>query len=303
MDIGSLELRLLAAFEAVLRERGVTAAANALGLTQPAVSQALAKLRRALGDPLFVRAPHGVDPTPRALELAGPVADILRLARERLGQPAAFDPARAERTFTVFATDAGAVVFTPRVVRRLARVAPGIRIRIAPIVAGRFPGALAEGEADLAFGAFPVLRGGFFQQRLYSDDYVCLVRRAHPSVRTGLPFELYARLPHVVVSAQGTGHGHALIERMLVRRLPPGRIAVRVPSFLAAPMIVAQSDCVLTVPRRVAAAFARPLGLRVLPPPLALPPFIVRQYWHERFHRDPANRWLRALVAQLFGGR
>ncbi len=303
MDIGSLELRLLAAFEAVLRERGVTAAADALGVTQPAVSQALAKLRRALGDPLFVRAPHGMEPTPRALELAGPVADILRLARERLGQPASFDPRRAERTFTVFTTDAGAVVFTPRVVRRLGRVAPGVRIRIMPVVPGRFPGALAEGEADLAFGAFPVLGGGFFQQRLYSDDYVCLVRRAHPAVRSRLAFELYARLPHVVVTAQGTGHGHAVVERILARRLAPDRVAVRVPSFLAAPMIVAQSDCVLTVPRRVAEAFARPLRLRVLAPPLALPPFVVRQYWHERFHRDPANRWFRALVAELFGGR
>lgn len=297
MDIGALEIRLLEVFEAILRNRSVTGAADALGVTQPAVSQALGRLRRCLGDPLFVRTPLGMEPTARGAELAGPIAEMIALARERLARPAVFDPGRAERTFCVFASDAGAAVFAPPVVQRLARTAPGVRLRVAPMVRGRFPAALAEGEVDLAFGSFPALGAGFYQQRLYDDDYVCVGRRG--AVKEPLALKQYLSARHVVVSAEGTGHAHAAVERQLVDALAPGRIAVRVPSFLAALPIVTQSDCILTVPRRVAAVLGA-TRLRVLAPPLALPRFEVRQYWHERQHADAAHRWFRALVAELF---
>lgn len=298
MDVGAIEIRLLETFEAILRHRSVTAAADALGLTQPAVSQALARLRRCLGDPLFVRTPQGMEPTARGAEIAGPVATMLALARERLGRPASFEPAQAERTFAVFASDAGTAVFAPRVVQRLARAAPGIRLRMLLVARGRFPDALASGEADLAFGAFPALGAGFYQQRLYDDDYVCVARRG--AVREPLTLARFLAARHVVVTAEGTGHAHAAVERQLAKVLAPGRLAVRVPSFLAALPVVAQSDCLLTVPRRVALGLGSK-RLRLLAPPLALPRFEVRQYWHERRHADPANRWFRALVAALFG--
>lgn len=299
MDIAALEIRLLEAFEAILRSRSVTGAADALGVTQPAVSQALGRLRRCLDDPLFVRTPHGMEPTARGAELAGPIAEMLALARERLARPVAFDPAQAERTFGVLTSDAGAAVFAPRMVQRLARVAPGVRLRLAPMVRGRFPAALAEGEIDLAFGSFPALGAGFYQQRLYDDEYVCVARRG--AVKEPLTLQRFLAARHAVVSAEGTGHAHAAVERQLAKALAPGQIVVRVPSFLAALPIVAHSDCILTVPGRV----ARGLGttrLQVLRPPLALPPFEVRQYWHERQHADAAHRWFRAIVAGLFGG-
>jgi DNA-binding transcriptional LysR family regulator len=300
MDVGAIEIRLLETFEAILRHRSVTAAADALGLTQPAVSQALGKLRRCLGDPLFVRTPQGMEPTARGAELAGPIAAMLELARERLGRPASFEPARAERTFGVFASDAGAAVFAPRVVQRIARIAPGIRLRMMLVARGRFPDALASGEADLAFGAFPALGAGFYQQRLYDDDYVCVARRGAGAVREPLTLARFLAARHVVVSAEGTGHAHAAVERQLAKVLGPGRLVVQVPSFLAALPVVAQSDCLLTVPRRVALGLGAK-RLRLLAPPLALPRFEVRQYWHERQHADPASRWFRALVAGLFG--
>jgi DNA-binding transcriptional LysR family regulator len=300
MDIGALEIRLLEVFEAILRSRSVTAAADSLGVTQPAASQALGKLRRCLGDPLFVRTPQGMEPTARGAELAGPIGEMLALARDRLARPVLFDPARAERTFSVFASDAGAAVFAPRVVQRLARVAPGVRLRVAPVVRGRFPLALADGEGDLAFGSFPALGAGFYQQRLYEDDYVCLARRGTDAAREPLTLKRYLAARHVVVSSEGTGHAHGAVERQLADALAPGRIIVRVPSFLAALPIAAQSDCILTVPRRVALGFGA-ARLRVLAPPLPLPRFEVRQYWHERQHADAANRWFRGLVAELFG--
>lgn len=301
MDIGALEIRLLETFEAILRERSVTGAADALAVTQPAVSQALGKLRRCLGDPLFVRTPHGMEPTARAAELAGPIAQMLALAREQLGRPVVFDPAQADRAFNVIASDAGAAVFAPRVVARLAKLAPRVRLRMVPVVRGRFPAALAEGEVDLAFGSFPALGAGFYQQRLYDDAYVCLARRGRGAVKEPLTMPRFLAARHVVVSAEGTGHAHAAVERQLGATLPSDRIAVRVASFLAALPIVAQSDCLLTVPRRVAVALGA-TRLRVLAPPLALPRFEVRQYWHERLHHDAAHRWFRALVADLFAG-
>ncbi len=298
MDIGALEIRLLEVFEAILRHRSVTLAADALGVTQPAVSQALGKLRRCLGDALFVRTPQGMEPTARGAELAEPIAAMLALARERLARPARFEPARAERTFSVFASDAGAAVFAPRVVQRLARVAPGVRLCVMPMARGRFPAALAEGEADLAFGSFPALGAGFYQQRLYDDEYVCAARRG--AVKEPLTTARFLAARHVLVSAEGTGHAHAAVERQLADMLGPGRIVVRVPNFLAALPIATQSDCILTVPRRVALGLGA-ARLRLHAPPLVLPRFEVRQYWHERQHADAANRWFRTLVAELFG--
>jgi len=138
MDIEALEFRLLEVFSAIMRERSVTHAAESLGLTQPAISQGLRKLRRCLDDPLFVRKLQGVEPTPRALELAGAVSELLHIARERLGRAPLFEPHRIQRTFSFYASDAGAVVFTPQIAEKLRTLAPGVRIRVLPIVAWRF---------------------------------------------------------------------------------------------------------------------------------------------------------------------
>ena len=295
-----MESRLLEVFSAIMRERSVTHAAESLGLTQPAISQGLRKLRKCLDDPLFVRALQGVEPTPRALELAGAVSELLHIARERLGAAQLFDPNRVQRIFSFYASDAGAVVFTPLIAETLRTLAPGVRIRVLPLISRRFPEGLESGEADLALGSFQGFGTGFYQQRLYEDSYVCLVRAAHPTIRSRLSLKQFIDAQHLIVSAEGTGHAHAAVEKMLSRTIAPESIAARVPSFLAAPILVAHSDYVLTVPGRVGRVFAESLGLKVFPPPLKLPRFEVKQYWHERFHRDPANRWFRELIVSLF---
>jgi len=301
MDIEALEFRLLEVFSAIMRERSVTHAAVSLGLTQPAISQGLRKLRRCLDDTLFVRTLQGVEPTPRALELAGAVSELLHIARERLGRAPLFEPHRAQRTFSYYASDAGAVVFTPPIAAKLRTLAPGVRIRVLPIIPRRFPEGLESGEADLALGSFQGFGAGFYQQRLYEDSYVCLVRAGHPHIRTRLSLKQFLDAQHLIVSAEGTGHAHAAVEKILTRKIAPERIAARVPSFLAALALVAHADYVLTVPGRVGRVFAKPLGLKVFRPPLELPRFEVKQYWHERFGRDPANRWFRELIVSLFG--
>ena len=301
MDIDALEIRLLEVFSAIMRERSVTHAAESLGLTQPAISQGLRKLRHCLDDPLFVRTPQGVEPTPRALELADPVSELLHIARERLGRAPVFEPHRVQRTFSFYASDAGAVVFTPLIAEKLRTLAPGVRIRVLPIVARRFPEGLESGEADLALGSFQGFGAGFYQQRLYEDSYVCLVRAGHPDIRSRLSLKQFLNAQHLIVSAEGTGHAHAAVEKILIRRIAPERIAARVSSFLAAPVLVARTDFVLTVPGRVACVFAEPLGLKVFGPPIELPRFEVKQYWHERYQNDPANRWFREMIVSLFG--
>ncbi len=301
MDIDALEFRLLEVFSAIMRERSVTHAAEALGLTQPAISQGLRKLRQCLDDPLFVRSLQGVEPTPRALELAGAVSELLHIARERLGKAPLFEPHRVQRTFSFYDSDGGTVVFTPSISEKLRTLAPGVRIRVLPIIARRFPEGLESGEADVALGSFQGFGTGFYQQRLYEDSYVCMVRSGHPNIRSRLSLKQFMDAQHLIVSAEGTGHAHAAVERILTERSAPERIAARVPNFLAAPVLVASTDYVLTVPGRVARVFAESLGLKLFAPPLDLPRFEVKQYWHERFQRDPANRWFREMIVSLFG--
>ena len=303
MNINALEFRLLEVFSVIMRERSVTQAADSLGLTQPAISQGLRKLRQCLDDPLFVRTAQGVEPTPRAMELSSAVSELLQIARERLGTAPAFDPSLAKRMFSFYASDGGAVVFTPPIAEKLQALAPGIRIRVLPIVAKRFPDGLESGEADLALGFFQDFGTGFYQQRLYEASYVCLVRANHTRIRSRLTRKQFIEAQHLIVSTEGTGHAHAAVEKILTGIIAPEQIGARVPSFLAASIRVAHNDYVLTLPESVGRILAEPLGLRMFQPPLELPRFEVKQYWHERFHRDPANRWFRDMIASIFSNR
>jgi DNA-binding transcriptional LysR family regulator len=284
----------------VLRLGSFTRAGESLGLSQPAVSQSLARLRRVLGDPLFVRSGQRVLPTPRALALGSPVRRLLELAREEFAGESRFEPASSSRIFGVFASDIGMLLFLPRILGHLRQTSSGIRINAMAVGAGNLRDGLESGEADLAVGAYPKLGAGFFQQRLYEDPYVCLVSADHPSIRARMTRRQFLSARHAVVSAGGTGHGHARAEHALQELIPAERIAVRIPGFVAAPMVIAGSDLVVTVPNRVAQTLASRFALRVFASPVPLPAVVVRQYWHQRFHHDQANRWLRSLIANLF---
>ncbi len=298
MDICDLDLKLLVAFEAMLGTRNVTAAADATGMTQPAMSTALGKLRKALDDPLFVRTSKGMEPTPFALELADPIRTALHLLRQTLNRDKHFDAATSTRTFRIVMTDIGERVFLPALLQRLSTVAPGVNLRTVQLPVKEMREALESGEMDLAVGFIPDLSAGYYQQRLFNRSYVCITRTDHPDIGDTLSLKQYLAASHAIVSAPGTGHD--VVERVLAEKGYKRRIALHVTHFLAIPLIVANTDLVVTIPTMLAESYLPAGNIKILTPPLKMPVYAIKQYWHERFHEDPANRWLRELFCEMF---
>ena len=297
--LASLDLNLLVVFDAILKDRNITLAARRVGLSQPAMSSALARLRRTFNDPLFVRTALGMQPTPYAQLLAPPIQRACELVVSSLSIGTDFEPASSTRTFTFYMSDIGQGIFLPKLVAALEQRAPRVRVKVLRVPERGAQEAMAAGDVDLAVGLFPDFRAGFFQQRLYRDEFVCLVRADHPTARPNMPAKAFAELRHVAVASVGTGH-EAAIERAFTQQRQRRRVALTIPHFMALPSIVARSDCIVTVPGRLAHAFEGFPGIRAIAPSIAIEPFEIRQHWHERYHQDPANKWIRGVIAELF---
>ena len=298
MNVRDLDLNLLRVFDAVLRERGVTPAATRLGLTQPAVSNALARLRALFGDALFVRTPAGMDATPFARGVAEPVRQALALLESALAHGPGFEPASSTRAFRFYMSDLGQVEFLPPLVERVQRAAPGVRLEAVAADLEHIGDALGTGALDLAVGFLPSLGPPVARRALFRDPYVCLMRAGHPAGAKKLTMKRFAEAAHVLVTYRGGGH--RVIEEALERSGVARRIALRVPHFTVVPMVLARTDLILTLPARVARVYERQGGFKSLPPPVAMPPAEVAVHWHERFEADPGNRWLRDQVIELF---
>jgi len=297
MNVHDIDLNLLRVFDAVLHEKGVTPAAARLGLTQPAVSNALARLRKVFGDALFVRTPRGVDATPFARELAEPVRQALALLESALAHGPGFDPATSTRAFRFYMSDLGQIEFLPPLVERVQRDAPGVRLEAVALEVEDIADALAAGALDLAIGFLPGLAAPGRRQALFRDPYLCLMRADHPIVT--LTRKRFLDASHALVIYRG---GHRVIEEALERAGVARRIALRVPHFTVVPMVLERTDLILTLPARVARVFERRGKLKALPPPVPIPSAEVAVHWHERFEADPGNRWLRQQVVDLFSG-
>src|SRR5512147_519346 len=297
MNVRDVDLNLLRVFDAVLRARAVTAAAAGLGLTQPAESNALARLRALFGDALFVRTPAGMDPTPFARELAEPVRQALALLESALAHGPGFDPATSTRAFRFYMSDLGQVEFLPPLVERARQVAAGVRLEAVALEVEDIGDALAAGALDLAVGFLPGLGPPVRRQPLFRDPYVCLMRADHPVIGRKLTRANFLAASHALVSYKG---GHRVIEEALERAGLARRITLRVPHFTVLPMVLERSDLILTLPSKVARVYERGGRFKSLPPPVPIPPADVAAHWHERFERDPGSRWLRDMVTELF---
>jgi DNA-binding transcriptional LysR family regulator len=297
MNVAGLDLNLLRVFDAVLRDRSVTAAARHLGLTQPAVSNALARLRAQFEDALFVRTPSGMDATPFARELAEPVRQALALLESALAHGPGFDPATATRAFRFYMSDLGQIEFLPPLVERAQRVAPGVRLEAVSMEGEDIGDALAAGSLDLAVGFLPGLGPPVRRQPLFRDPYVCLMRAGHPAAGARLTKKAFLEASHALVSYKG---GHRVIEEALERAGLARKIALRVPHFTVVPMVLERTDLILTLPLRIARVYESQGRFRYLPPPVPIPPADVGAHWHERFERDAGNRWLREMITELF---
>lgn len=297
MNIGELDLNVLIVFHAMLEHQNVTRAGQEIGLSQPAMSAAVAKLRAQLGDPLFVRTGHGMRPTPRALQLAEPVRRILETVRSDILQRPAFDAATARQTFTIITPDIGEMVFIPKILAHVQAHAPGVAIRSVAISSPGAEEALESGYADLAIGYFPDLaKPGYFQQRLFRNSFVCIVRSGHPRIRRTLTMKDFISEGHALVRPAGRVH---LFERFVEKQNIKREVRVELAHFASLLTVIAGSDLIATVPRDIAHVFAGLADMQIMECPLQPPTFHLQQHWHARMHADAGNIWLRRMVKGL----
>lgn len=298
MNLNNLDLNLLVVFKHLLKERSVSGAAEKMGLTQPAVSNALKRLRVVLNDELFLRTTKGMEPTPYALELADPIANALRTIENTLSHRAEFDPATSDRRFTLAMTDLGEIELLPPLMDRLEEVAPGVTVSTVRNNADRLREDMEAGHVDLAIGLLPQLKANFFQQRLFMQRYVCLFRQGHALDKPSVTRAEFYDADHVVVVSAGTGHARMdeIIESAEERR----RVRLLVPHFVAIGHILATTDMIATVPERYALRCTQPFGLRYAEHPVALPEIGINLFWHAKFHKEPGSQWLRQLIFELF---
>ena len=298
LNNSNLDLNLLAVFEAVYSAGHVTRAAKNLHMSQPAVSNALARLREALSDPLFLRTGAGMEPTPRARRLIGPVREALALIEQGLGAPVRFDYASATRRFRLATSDYGEAVILPRLLDHLGRYAPGLRVEAVPIIRKSLPTELDGGEVDLAVGNIPFLDAAFNSRHLMEEAFVVVARRDHTSISGAeLDLETFVKVRHVGLTPRSPDG--AAVDQVLAAMGRRRFVVAEVPNFLSVPTIVAQTDLISTLPSRLADSYARPMGLKLLPLPLDLKPVSVRAYWHQRDNRDPAHEWLRGVLTNI----
>jgi DNA-binding transcriptional LysR family regulator len=300
MDISKLDLNLLVVLHHLLLRKRVSAVAELLGMSQPAVSSALGRLRAALGDELFLRTQGGMEPTPYALQLAEPVAMALDGLQQALNVRAAFDPTSSTRSFCLAMTDVGEMYFLPVLVDALTRSAPGVTLQVLSVTQASLKEDMATGRIDLAMGLLPQLQAGFFQQALFSQKYICLMRQGHPlAANNKLTLSNFTQAEHVRIVAAGTGHGRVdvALENQKLRR----QFRLTVPHYVALGDVLSHSDLLATVPERFADRTLEPFGLikRDLPIPVA--ESAIHQFWHSRLHRDPGHQWLRQFSWGLFG--
>lgn len=300
MNLNRVDLNLLVAFEAMLEHQNVTRAGQAVGLSQPAMSAALTKLRSLLNDPLFVRTGAGMTPTPHALRLAPAIARALRIVRSEVLQDWKFDPATSQRTITLNTTDIGDMVFLPKLMRRLNQEAPGIVLKTVTLSPSETEEAMEAGDVDLSIGYFPdLIKAGFYQQRLFDHSFVCIVRAGHPQVADGkLTLEQFLTMSHAVVHAQG--RSQEIFERELLKLGITRQMGLHTRHFMSLPMVIAESDLIATVPKVVGTTFSKLANIQVLELPFQVPSYDLKQYWHRRFHRDAANIWIRGVIWELF---
>lgn len=295
-----LDLNLLELFESVWRTRNLTATGERLGLSQPAVSRGLARLRETYGDELFVRQQRGVQPTPFAQTLAEPVSAALAIVRRTIEKPS-FSAAEDTRRFCIALSDIGERYFLPRLAAWLAGHAPRVSIDTVSPSRGDLLTGLSSGEIDLAVGFLPGLGKQVQDKRLFREKFVYVARQGHPRVDGRLDADQLREIPHVVGSPYGTQHA-AAVEKVLTGPRVRAVVAMRVRSFLSIGPIVAGSDLVAVVPSNLATLVAEHVALQLVPPPVRFPGFDVSMVWHRRFNRDPGGAWLRDVFSQLFGG-
>jgi DNA-binding transcriptional LysR family regulator len=297
VNLRSLDLNLLLIFDAIYGERSISKAALRLHLSQPTVSNALARLRERLEDPLFERSAGGMLPTARARTLADPIRQALSALERGLRGDESFDFARAEREFVIAVEDYGESVILPGFIQWLAEVAPGVRIRIRAERSAPIKGELRDGTVDLALDYFPLLDARYHHDCMLTESLMCLSRRDHPALNERMTLETYLSMRHIVLGTPS--NSRPMIDLALSKRGLRRQIAVTVPHFISMPVMVQSTDMVCTLPRRMARLYADNFRLESHVLPLRLPQFPVYLIWHEAQAADAGHHWLRSHLTEF----
>jgi DNA-binding transcriptional LysR family regulator len=293
VHISELDLNLLRIFEAVHSHRNVSRAAEGLGLSQPAVSHGLTRLRLLLNDPLFVRTGSGMRPTPRADQLAHGVQQALHTLEQALLESEVFDPQRSLKTFRLHMSDIGEGVFLPGLMHAVRIRAPSLRIETHQLAHAQIEQALESGKIDLAIGYLPGV-DGTEQQPLLDERYVTLLRADHPLADVAATREGMHRLDYIVVRQ------HSETARLLQLLDLQDNIRLSIPHFMVIPSIISETDLAVILPRRTALGFAKRGAFRIIEPDFGQSGFVVALHWCRRYRNDPAQRWLRELIIERF---
>lgn len=291
----SIDLSLLPTLDALLQEGSVSGAARRVGLSTPAMSHALSRLRERVGDPILVRSGRGMVRTPRAEALKERVHTLVQEAAQALSPARPFVAAELQRSFSILASDHVLTVLGLALDRLAHARAPGVSLRFLPNTVDD-PGRLRGGEADVAVGIYGDLPPELRTRKLLTDRLVCVVREGHPTVGKRLGLDQFTKLPHLQVAPRAQPGGY--VDDVLRARGVERRVARAVPYFLTALHLCARTDYVLTVPERVARAMASQLRLRLLEPPVRLQPYALSLVWHPRFDGDAAHQWMREVLVQ-----
>lgn len=299
VNIRNIDLNLLAVFAALAREKNVSRAARELHLTQSAVSHALGRLRETFGDPLFVRRPQGIVPTPKALEIEPQVTEILRRTQELFQPTEPFDPATYQGEFQITSTDYFELVALPRLHALLRKEAPGVTLISRPS-ASQLPRAdLESGQCDVAVaGFYGEPPPGFHQQKLFSDEFVVMARKRHPRLKGRLTLAKYLAEEHIRIALHGNLKGE--FDRHLESKGMHRRVVAGLSNFVSPAWVLCETDLLLTAPRKLAERYAEYLPVEIFPAPMEIGPVNVAQVWHQRAHADPFHKWMRAMIKSLF---
>lgn len=289
------DLNLLLVFEALWQDQSVTAAGERLGVSQAAVSASLKRLRIEYSDKLFTLVGRQMKPTPLASSIAPQLLDALALIRKTRQEPEEFKPATARRMFVVRTRDVGEIVCLSGIVSSLATNAPGIQLRTVFKPLAETTSGMANGEIDLALGFLPSLEAGIHKRPLFEQHYVCVMRQGHPLAKQHLTASNLKNQAHLLVEYSGSGH--AVLERALTKLSGRESIRLRIPQYLSAPHFIEQTDLLWIAPAILAETLAKSFSLAIRPLPIDLPTFEVALYWHERYHTDLGNKWLRDFIA------
>lgn len=294
-----LDFKLLAVFESVYETQSVTLAGKQIGLSQPAMSYSLTRLRTVFDDPLFIRVDNSMQPTSRAVALMPSVRRIMAVLQGELLGGQHFEPSTSTRRFELCMSDIGELYFLPGLARRIWAQGPGCTLHTRSLAIDELVRSMEKGGIDLAIGYYPDLhKAGFYQQLLFESSFVCIASRHNPYLRQGLTREAYQAAPHVVVAYEGRSQeiidGH--LQQLKIER----RVALTVPRFLSLAEIVPQTDVIATVPREAAQQLAKSGAIHIHDLPIPSPVFPLMQFWHQRNHADAAHQWLRAMVRSAF---